>query len=218
MEGPSRFHAAWTALFGDPYNFAVSGGESRPPNLALSLPFAAGQTWYFVAGPHSPWGVGAARAAVDLAPPPAQAAGCMPSALPVLAVAAGKVVNSEASGVVVDPDLDGDDFVRTGLVVVYVHLGSAGRAAVGTNLAQGDIVGYPSCDGGVPTQTRVSVARRLDGEWLPADHPEAPLVLGGWTVIAGQASGEGYLAAAGMPVRTAAPAKTDAVNGVSHLP
>jgi len=71
MEGPSRFSVAWSALFGDPYDMVVT--EAVPSELRyvdLELPIEEGLMWYLTAGPHSPRGAGAARAAIDLSPPP----------------------------------------------------------------------------------------------------------------------------------------------------
>ncbi|MFN2250620.1 MAG: hypothetical protein ACK2UL_01775, partial [Anaerolineae bacterium] len=65
MAAPSRFYVAWNRLFGDAYRYRVV--ETVPeslPQQELSLPFADGEIWYYVAGPHSPWGTGAPRAAI----------------------------------------------------------------------------------------------------------------------------------------------------------
>lgn len=217
LEGPSRFAAAWTRLFGDAYQYQVLATlpEALPP-VDLLLPFAAGEIWFFTAGPHAPWGIGAPRAAVSFAPPPAELSGCYPAGTPATAAAAGTVVRSRASGVVLD--LDGDEFAGSGWAHVYVHTDDSLRAPVGARLRPGDVVGYPSCAGGLQTQTRISFARTYNGEWVPADYPAAPMVLGGWSVLAGPGTGEGWLARTGVPPRAAAAEKNAAQNGVTALP
>lgn len=219
MVASSRFHNAWVELFGDPYRSV--GSAVVPEDLRyvpLELPIDEGQVWYFTGGPHAPWGAGAARAAIDLSPPPAGATGCYFTGARVLAAAAGKVVRSEASGVVVDPDLDRDGYAGTGWVHVYGHVAASGRVPVGTVLAAGDPIGGPSCEGGVPSQTRVSFARRYNGEWIPVDHPRAPLLLGGWSVLPGDRPGTGFMIASGIEPRTASAVKSDGVNGIARLP
>jgi hypothetical protein len=54
----------------------------------------------------------------------------------------------------------------------------------------GDIIGQPSCAGGFSTGTHAHIARRYDGEWIPASCIECTsinarpdFVIGGWTVI-----------------------------------
>jgi hypothetical protein len=51
--------------------------------------------------------------------------------------------------------------------------------AVGTRLKAGDRIGHPSCEGGVSNGTHTHVARRYNGEWIPADGP-LPFNLDGW--------------------------------------
>ena len=54
----------------------------------------------------------------------------------------------------------------------------------------GNIIGYPSCLGGFTTATHLHIARRYNGEWLPADCNRCPrgvtappFVMSGWKVI-----------------------------------
>ena len=218
LDAPSRFYTAWTSLFGDAYQYLVA--ETRPETLPaedLRLPFPPGEVWFLVAGPHSAWGAGGPRSAIDLAPPPTEATGCEGSVYWATAVADGVVTRARASGVVVDADHDG--FEGSGWVHVYGHLASADRVAPGTEVRAGDRLGHPSCEGGLPTQTRVSFARRFNGEWIPADEPDAPLVLGGWTAIVGPEPGLGWLSNPAFGARRPAQvAKRAAVNGVAALP
>ena len=79
-------------------------------------------------------------------------------------------------------DLDGDGDERTGWNIFYLHLASDGRAQVGDQLKQGDPVGHPSCEGGTSTGTHVHIARKYNGEWLPAEGVDGILAfnLEGW--------------------------------------
>jgi murein DD-endopeptidase MepM/ murein hydrolase activator NlpD len=144
----------------------------------LLLPFPNGQTWSYTGGPHTGWGTGEPFAALDFAPP-AEKSGCV-RAKPenyVIAIAEGLVVRSSIDGVVLDLDKDGDE--RTGWVIYYLHLATEGRAVVGANLNAGDLIGYPSCEGGSSTGTHVHIARKYNGEWMIADSA-IPFVLNGW--------------------------------------
>ncbi len=67
-------------------------------------------------------------------------------------------------------DLDGDGDERTGWVIFYLHLSAASRAPAGKQLHVGDMIGYPSCQGGeLVTGTHVHIARKYNGEWILAD-------------------------------------------------
>ena len=217
LDAPGRFYMAWTRLFGDAYQYRVVDTlpEVLPPQ-DLALPFGAGEIWYYVAGPHSPWGTGAPRAAIDFAPPPPEGVGCHLSDKPVLAAAGGLVTRSRGSGVVVD--LDGDDFEGSGWTHVYSHLSPTRRIAVGETVAEGGPLGFPSCEGGLPTVSRVAFSRRYNGEWVPADYVPAPLVMSGWRATAGDEPRQGWLSVGGSTPREAVPAKEPSRNGVAVLP
>lgn len=214
---PSRFWTVWTALYGDEplyYNSSpVQAGPDQPAPAPFDLrfPFADGAMWYFVQGPASPRGRGAPRAAVAFAPPPAGAPDCTPSGEWVVAAADGEVVWSDGLSVVVDGDTD--LFLGSGWSVTYQHLAPQERVAVSTTLRAGDPIGHPSCAGG-GASTRVSLARRYNGEWVPADRSDAPLVIGGWAVLPGAAAGEGVLIRTGEAQRQAGARKVDAANAV----
>jgi len=217
LQAPTLFYVAWTSLFGDPYDFNTAQPlPEEIPQIELELPFASGSVWFFIAGPHSPIGEGAARAAIDLAPPPADQTGCYPSTEPVLAAAKGKVLLSSASGVLVD--LDGDGFAGTGWANVYGNLSSAQRVAAGEKVEAGQHLGFPSCEGGVPTQSRVVFSRRYNGEWIPADFASAPMVLGGWSVVAGEDPYEGWMIHLDFDPRQAMPEKDPTRNGIAAIP
>jgi len=172
------FFETYANLFGNPWNdsFELIPGSLTQPEL--SLPFPNAQTWSYTGGPHTGWGTGEPFAALDFAPP-AEKSGCV-KAKPenyVTAVADGLVVRSSIDGVVLDLDKDGNE--RTGWVIYYLHLATERRAVVGLNLNAGDLIGYPSCEGGSSTGTHVHIARKYNGEWMLADSA-IPFVLNGW--------------------------------------
>jgi hypothetical protein len=102
----------------------------------------------------------------------------------------GIVARSETG--IVELDLDGDGDVRTGWVVFYLHLATSDRAVVGTVLEAGDPIGHPSCEGGTSTGTHVHIARKYNGEWIPADGPLA-FNLSGWVAHYGDEPYKGTL-------------------------
>ncbi len=164
-------------LFGYPFDYAVE--PLLPADLAqptLQLPFEAGVQWAFTGGPHGGWGDGSAWAALDFAPY-GEPLGCVQSDAWVTAMADGLVVRSEDGAVV--QDLDGDGREGTGWTLFYMHVETRDRASVGTYLKAGDRLGHPSCEGGISNGTHVHIARRYNGEWIPADQ-NLPFVLDGW--------------------------------------
>jgi murein DD-endopeptidase MepM/ murein hydrolase activator NlpD len=94
-----------------------------------------------------------------------------------VAVADGLILRADNGAVV--QDLDNDGIEQTGWTVLYMHIESRGRVRPGTLLKAGDRIGHPSCEGGVSTGTHVHLARRYNGEWIPADQ-SVPFVLDGW--------------------------------------
>ncbi len=170
--GPEGLFATYSALFGDPWADSV---EHMPGSLAqpeLRLPFQVGQYWSYTGGPHTGWGLGQPYTALDFAPP-ADKSGCfaVEEKFYATAMADGIVVRSEFGLVVLDLDGDGDE--RTGWVLVYLHVGTQGRAPSGLSVNAGDPIGYPSCEGGRVTGTHIHVSRKYNGEWIPADGPLA---------------------------------------------
>ena len=83
------------------------------------------------------------------------------------AIADGLVVRSEYGEIVLD--LDGDGEERTGWNIFYLHLATEKRAPAGAVLRAGEPVGFPSCEGGSSTGTHVHIARKYNGEWIPAE-------------------------------------------------
>lgn len=179
LDPQSGLPALYVEMFGDPWARAQIYEPLFPPDLAqpdLILPFVRGQTWAFTGGPHGAWEQDGAWAALDFAPG-SLVPGCEKSYALITAVAAGLVVRSERGVVVID--LDGDGYEQTGWSILYLHVESDGRVPVGTLVEQGDRIGHPSCEGGFSTGTHVHMARKYNGEWMPADGP-IPFDLGGW--------------------------------------
>ncbi len=188
----------YQALFGDPWaqdTKLIPGSLQQP---LLSLPFPPDQVWTYTGGPHTGWGTGAPFSAIDFAPP-CDHPGCA-SLGPqnfVVAMADGLVVRSGPDGVALDLDGDGDE--RTGWVIFYLHLGAGTRALLGKQLHAGDLIGYPSSEGGEATGTHVHIARKYNGEWILADGPLG-FNLDGWIVHAGAAAYQGTMTRNGLTV------------------
>jgi hypothetical protein len=72
-----------------------------------------------------------------------------------------------------------DGLEQTGWALLYMHIESRDRVQPGVYLHAGDRIGHPSCEGGVSSGTHVHLARRYNGEWIPADQ-QTPFVLDGW--------------------------------------
>lgn len=188
LDAEKGFPALYTRMYGDPWERAQTveplypKGITQPP---LILPFVKGWTWAYTGGPHGAWEHDGAYAALDFAPG-ANESGCVKTDTYVLAAASGLVVRS-GNGVVV-LDLDGDGREQTGWVLVYLHLSNQDRISIGEWVDTGDPLGHPSCEGGISTGTHVHIARKFNGEWVPADGPLA-FDLSGWIA---HASGEAY--------------------------
>jgi len=169
-------YRTYSSLFGNPFSYTYE--PLLPENLTqptLQLPFELGDVWAFTSGPHSGWDAGSAWAALDFAPP--DDVGCYASAFFIAAVAPGEVVYT-GNGVVVQ-DLDGDGNWQTGWSILYMHVSSWERVAVGTYLEAGDQVGHASCEGGFSTGAHLHIARRYNGVWIAADG-DLPFVMDGW--------------------------------------
>jgi len=182
--------ATFNALFGYPFDYAIE--PLLPPDLAqptLQLPFEPGKLWAFTGGPHGGWGDGSAWAALDFAPP-GEALGCVPSSDWVVALADGLIVRAENGAVV--QDLDGDGFEQTSWTILYMHVDSQDRVKSGAFVKAGERIGHPSCEGGVSSGTHLHVARRYNGEWIPADQ-SIPFVLDGWISLGAGKEYDGYL-------------------------
>ena len=175
--GPLGLYAQSLALFGDLNGHALN--ELLPENLVqpqLELPFGEGEGWFYTSGPHSAWGTGAAWAALDFAPDE-DGYGCYQSVSWVTAAADG-IITRAGDGIVMQ-DLDGDGEEGTGWTVLYMHIAEEERVEAGSYLEEGDLIGHPSCAGGPATGTHLHIARRYNGEWIPADQ-DIPFILSGW--------------------------------------
>ena len=185
---PNGFLQAYTRLFGDPWTCQpVIPGSLRQPEL--KLPFESGKTWAFTGGPHTGWGQGDPWAALDFAPPSAES-GCEITSEWAVAVAPGVIVRSETG--LVELDLDGDGDFRTGWVILYLHLGTQHKVSVGDQLQTGDQIGHPSCEGGESTGSHIHIARKYNGEWIPAAGI-LPFVMDAWVPAEGRAEYLGTL-------------------------
>jgi hypothetical protein len=89
-------------------------------------------------------------------------------------------------------DLGDDGDERTGWALLFYHVGDEGRVAYGTALEQGGQIGHPSCEGGRSTGTHFHIARKYNGEWIPAYGPLA-FILDGWVAAYGGRPYEGTL-------------------------
>jgi LasA protease len=187
---PDGFFALYNHLFGYSFDYAIDPIvplELMQPEMVL--PFEEGQTWAFTGGPHAGWDSGSAWAALDFAPP-GEPQGCAISDSWITAVADGLIVRSDNGSVMLD--LDGDGFEQTGWVVLYLHIDSIGRVAAGNYLKAGDRIGHPSCEGGVSKATHAHLARKFNGEWIPADGP-VPFNLDGWVSSGTGVEYDGFL-------------------------
>jgi LasA protease len=208
--GPGGFIRAYHDLFGDPSARAIEplipANLTQPP---LYLPWEGQKTWYFSGGPHAAWMDGSAWAALDFAPSDVRGH-CAVSNEAATAAAPGMVLRDEDNQVLVDLDQDG--YEQTGWVLFYLHLVPVENLGPGTMLAQGDPIGYPSCEGGLANSSHVHIARRYNGEWMAADGP-VPMVLSGWTVVEGAGQYDGELVKGGE-VREACECWEDDKNGL----
>jgi LasA protease len=176
--------ALHATMFGNPWERAQSVEPLFPPGIeqpSFILPFNRNWTWSYTGGPHGAWEQEGSYAALDFAPG-AKESGCVETTAWAMAAAAGLVVRTGPGLVVID--LDGDGSEQTGWVLVYLHLAEKGRVRLGDWVAQGDPIGHPSCEGGFATGTHLHIARKYNGEWVPADGPLA-FNLGGWVAKAG---------------------------------
>ena len=192
LYGTDSFFDFYTHMFGNPWLRAQAFEPLFSPDIVqpeFILPIEAGKVWAYTGGPHAAWGVADVRAALDFAPP-SDAGGCIESPEWVVAVAPGLIVRSENGAVVID--MDGDGFEQTGWNIVYMHLATKNRVALGAYIEAGDRLGHPSCEGGRSTGTHFHIARKYNGEWVPADGPLA-FNLGGWIAKAGSENYTGWL-------------------------
>ncbi len=191
------FFQTYNQLFGYPFDYDVT--SLLPSNLIqppMQLPIEKGTTWSFTGGPHGGWDSGSAWAALDFAPP-GEAAGCVSSDAWVVAVADGLILRAENGAVV--QDLDNDGYEQTGWTVLYMHVETRERVQPNTYVYAGERIGHPSCEGGVSNGTHLHLARRYNGEWIPADG-NLPFNLDGWVSSGNGVEYDGSLTRGGTVV------------------
>jgi hypothetical protein len=166
----SGLPAIYERMFGNAWARALEVEPLYPPDLTqprLILPFLIGQRWSYTGGPHGAWEHDGARAALDFAPGSTEP-GCVDSYTWMVAMAPGLIVRA-GNGLIVQ-DLDGDGLEQTGWVLLYLHVASQ-RVKVGDWVETSDLLGFPSCEGGMATGTHLHIARKYNGEWMLAAGP-----------------------------------------------
>lgn len=181
--GPNGMAKTFKDLFGDPWEVQEPHIPANLQQPDLLLPFKTGETWSLTGGPHSGWGSLEPYAAIDFAPPE-NIGICQTSKFWATAVAAGVIARSETGIVILDLDGDGDE--RTGWNIFFLHIATDDRIASGSIVSAGDAIGHPSCEGrGVLANgTHIHIARKYNGEWIPADGVLA-FNLDGWIAHGG---------------------------------
>ena len=192
-EGLAKTYAT---LFGSPWSTDQPHIEGSLHQPALTFPFPDNKTWAFTGGPHAAWGEGDPLAALDFAPP-STVGGCGSTTEFATAVAQGEIVRTDKAVALLD--LDGDGNEHTGWVILYLHLASEDMIRQGVVVKTGDPIGHPSCEGGVATGTHVHIARKYNGEWIPADGA-LPFNLSGWVATNGSSAYQGYLVKFGKTI------------------
>jgi hypothetical protein len=187
--GAAGFPATYRWMFGEPFGYSfdplLPAGLSQP---VLAWPFSPSEGWYYTGGPHGAWDTGSAWGALDFAPPDHEGCGASPAW--IRASAAGPIVRSDGGAVV--QDLSGDGFEQTGWALFYMHLATEERAVVGMFARPGDPLGHPSCEGGFANARHLHLARKYNGEWIPAD-AALPFVIDGWVSAGTGSEYDGFL-------------------------
>jgi LasA protease len=183
LDADQGFAPLYERMFGNPWIRAMEVEPLYPPDLTqppLILPFLIGQVWSYTGGPHGAWEHDGAMAALDFAPASTEP-GCVKSDAWVVAAAPGLVTRAGRGLVVID--LDGDGWEQTGWNILYLHISDL-LVSPGDWVELSDLLGHPSCEGGMATGTHFHIARKYNGEWIAADGPLA-FVLSGWQAHAG---------------------------------
>ena len=195
--GVNGLFATYQSLFGYPFDLAVEplipNGLKQPK---FQLPFEPGVAWSFTGGPHGGWGTGSGWAAIDFAPP-GDALGCVQNDAWAVAITDGVILRAQDGEVI--EDLDGDGIEQTGWSILYMHTETRDRVKPGTKVKAGDRIGHPSCEGGVSNGTHTHLARRYNGEWIPADGA-IPFNLDGWISKGNGVEYDGWLTRDGKSI------------------
>ena len=80
-----------------------------------------------------------------------------------------------------------------------MHVDTRDRVRAGTFVQAGERIGHPSCEGGFSSGTHLHLARRYNGEWIPADQ-DIPFNLDGWITVGLGYEYDGYLVKDGRKV------------------
>ncbi len=192
LYGEDNFFDFFESMFGNPWIRAQTVEPLIPADTVqpeMILPFEIGRLWAFTGGPHAAWSAADVWAALDFAPASGET-GCHDSDAWVVASIPGLIVRSGTGVVVID--MDGDGHEQTGWTLLYLHIATRDRIPIGTWVEVGDRIGHPSCEGGRATGTHLHMARRYNGEWVPADGP-LPFTLSGWVAKASTSAYQGWL-------------------------
>jgi LasA protease len=169
------FSATYQSYFGEAFVDNIELIQYPLSQPELTLPFPSGDIWRFTGGFHGGWGGGSAWASVDFAPPDDRQDGdsfCYISQFPVTAVSSGVIARVGGGALVLDIDSDG--YESSGWTILYLHLSIDPTLTLGQAVQVGDKLGYASCHGGFSTATHLHIARRYNGEWIPADCLNCP--------------------------------------------
>ena len=192
LYNPDGFPTLYERMFGDSWGRAAQVEPLIGPDVVqpdLELPFSPGERWGFTGGPHRSWNAGSPRGALDFSPVTGEPA-CTTSRAWVTASADGVVTRTSDNVVAID--LDGDGHEGSGWVLVYLHLSEPEGISPGSQVVVDERLGHPSCERGNSTGTHVHLARKYNGEWMPAGEV-VPFVLSGWEVRPGERSYQGEL-------------------------
>jgi LasA protease len=192
LYGTQGFVELYATMFGDPWSWQAQYGTLLPEGLTqpeLLLPFSLGERWSFTGGPHRSWNAGSPRGALDFSPVTGEPV-CTISRAWVTASAEGII--TRASDNVMAIDLDADGYEQTGWVLVYLHIVAEEDALLGGYVAADAPLGHPSCERGNSTGTHIHLARKFNGEWIPAGGA-LPFVLSGWEAQMGERNYQGSL-------------------------
>jgi LysM repeat protein len=185
----------YSNFFGYPFDYSIDPLVPRDiEQPVMQLPFETEVDWAFTGGPHGGWGEGSAWAALDFAPGN-EGLGCVQSDSWVVSSVDGLIIHADQGRVIQDLDHDGNE--GTGWVVLYMHIEGRDRVQAGMSLYAGERIGHPSCEGGFSTGTHVHIARRYNGEWIPADQVQSetgiPFIMDGWVSHGNGIEYDGYL-------------------------
>ncbi len=181
--GPDGLARTYMGMFGNPWQNEEGQipGSLRQPEMIL--PFMEPGVWSFAGVEESIWASGKTWSSI-LFTPTGDSQICSRTNSATIAVADGIVARSEFGTVVLDLDGDGDE--RTGWVVVYTALANDGRATQDEVLLQGNQLGRANCVADKISNLGLQVARKYNGQWMPATLDALPFTLSGWTPLDGE--------------------------------